>query len=55
MAECAVVVDLGEAQIFEWHVTHAGNCRIDIHCAVAHLFEQRPQLILIHEARISER
>ena len=55
VAQRAMMIDLGEAQVFERHVAHADHGRVDIHCAVAHLLEQRPELILIHEARISER
>jgi hypothetical protein len=33
---------------------HADHGRIDIDGAVAHLLEQRPELFLIHEARIPE-
>jgi hypothetical protein len=35
-------------------VPHAAHGCVDIHCARTHLLEQRPQLILVHDARISE-
>ena len=54
VAQGAMMIDFGETQVFEGHVAHAGKRRVDIHCAVAHLLEQRPELILIHEARITE-
>ena len=50
-----MVIDLRKAEIFEGHVAHAHHGRVDIHSAVANLFEQRTELLLIHEARISER
>jgi hypothetical protein len=31
------------------------HSRVDIHRTVANLFEQRTELLLIHEARISDR
>src|SRR6266571_3755838 len=49
-----VMVDLGESQVLEWHVTHARHGSIDIHFAAAHLLEQGAELIRIHEVRISE-
>ena len=55
VAQRAMVVHLGESQIFEGHVAHAHHGRIDIHGAAANLFEHRPKLLLIHEARITER
>ena len=44
----AVMVDLGEAQVLERHVAHAIDRRVDVHGSVAHLLQQRPELILIH-------
>ena len=54
MTKGAMVVDLGEAEVFKGHMAHAAHGCLDIHCAGAHLFKQRAQLVLIHEARISE-
>ena len=50
----AVVIHLGEAQILEGHVAHAFHRGVDVHCTVAHLLEQRPELLLIHDIRVSE-
>jgi hypothetical protein len=55
MAKRPVVIDFREAEILEGHVAHARQGRVDIHSAVANLLEQRTELLLIHEARISER
>ena len=54
MAQGAVMIDFGEAQILEGHVPKPAHRMLDIHLSTAHLFEKEPQLILIHEARISE-
>ena len=51
----AMVIHLGESQVFERHVAHASHGSFNVDRAAAHLFEQRPELLLIHEARISER
>ncbi len=55
VAQRAMVIDLGKAEILERHMSHAHHCRIDVHRAVANLLEQRTQLLLIHELRISKR
>jgi hypothetical protein len=49
-----MVVDLGKTEIFEGHVAHAHHGRVDVHGTVADLLEQRTELLLVHEARISE-
>jgi len=54
VSQCPMVIDLGKTNIFEGHVPHAADGGIDIHSAVTHLLKERPQLVLIHEARISE-
>ena len=54
VAQGAMVVHLGEAQVFKRHVPHAPHGCVDIYRAGAHLFEQRAQLVLVHDARISE-
>ena len=53
VAERAMMVDFGEAQIFKGQVAKALDGAIDIHFPRAHLFEQRPELVLIHDHRIS--
>ena len=54
VAQGAMVVHLGEPEVFKWHVPHAPHGCIDIYRAGAHLFEQRTHLVLVHDARISE-
>ena len=54
MAKGAMVVHFGETQVFKRHVPQASHGRIDIYRAGAHLFEEGAQLVLIHDARISE-
>ena len=54
VAQGAVVVHLGKSQVFKRHVPHAPDSGIDIYRAGAHLLEQCAQLVLIHDARISE-
>jgi hypothetical protein len=49
VAEFPVVVDLGEAQIFEWHVAQATHGTVDIYFTLPDLLEERSQLILVHE------
>ena len=44
----AMMIDLGEAQVFERQVAHAFDGRVDIHGSGADLFEQAAQMILIH-------
>ena len=41
VAQGAMVIHLGESQVFERHVPHAPHGRIDIDRAGAHLLEQR--------------
>ena len=53
VAQRAMVVHLGEAQILERHVAQAVQRAVHIHCAGAHLFEQLPKLLLVHTARIT--
>ena len=48
MAQSAVMIDLGESQVFIRQVLQPLQCRIDVHRTRAHLFEQRAQMILIH-------
>jgi hypothetical protein len=43
-----MMIDLGEAQVFEREVAHALNRRIDVYHSGADLFEQAAQMILIH-------
>jgi hypothetical protein len=49
-----MMVHFGEAQVFEGHMAHADDGRIDIHGAASHLLEQRAELFLVHEVRIPE-
>ena len=49
-----MVVHLGESQVFKRHVPQASHGCVDIYRAGAHLLEQCAQLVLIHDARISE-
>jgi len=55
MAQRAMMIDFGKSEVFEGHMAHAYHRRVDVHGAIAHLLEQRTELLLIHEARISER
>lgn len=48
MPQSAVMVQLGPAQVFEWQVPHAVDRGVDFQGARSHLFEQDPQLVLIH-------
>jgi hypothetical protein len=48
VAKRAVMVDIGEPQIFERQMAHPMQRRIDIGCTGTHVFEQRPQLIFRH-------
>ena len=54
VAQRAMVVDFGEAQDPRTACGAAFDGRVDIYCAGAHLFEQRAEMVLIHDARISE-
>ena len=54
VAQGAVVVDLGEAQVFERQVPHAVKRRIDIRRPAAHVFEQGPQSVFCRSARHAE-
>lgn len=49
-----MVVHLCEAKILERHMSQARKGRIDIHSALPNLFEERPKLIAVHDARITE-
>src|ERR1017187_2507108 len=51
----AMVIHLGEAQVFKGHVAHARDGGIDIDRAVTDLLEQGTELILVHESRVSKR
>ena len=44
----AMMIDLGEAQVFERQVAQAFDGRVDVHRSGADLFEQAAQMILIH-------
>jgi hypothetical protein len=55
VAEFPVVIDLGEAQVFEGHVPHAVEGAFDIHGTRLYLFEEDAKLVPIHQARITER
>ena len=48
VAQAAVVIDFGEAEVFKRQVTHALHRGVDFERAVADLIEQRAQVILIH-------
>ena len=48
VAQRAMMVHLGESQVFERHVPHARESRLDIDRAFPHLLEQLPQLIFLH-------
>ena len=54
VAQGAVVVHLGEPEVFKRHVPHAPHGYVDIYRAGAYLFEERTHLVLVHDARISE-
>ena len=54
-AHRAMVIDVGETQVFERHVAQAAHRAIHIHRARAHLLEQLPELLLVHTARITAR
>jgi hypothetical protein len=43
-----MMIDLGEAQVFEGQVAQALDSRLDADCSGANLFEQAAQMILIH-------
>ncbi len=43
-----MMIDLGEAQVFERQVSHAFHGRVDVHGSGADLFEQAAEMILIH-------
>src|ERR1035437_3216822 len=52
-ARRAMVVHLGEAQVFERHGAQTVQRAVHIHRALAHLLEQSPELLLVHTARIT--
>jgi hypothetical protein len=54
MTERPVVVHFGEAEVFKGHMPHARHGGIDVHGALAHLFEESAKLVLVHEARITD-
>jgi hypothetical protein len=54
VTKLAVVIHLGESEVFEGEVTDAVHGVFDVDCPGAHLFEERAELVLIHEARITE-
>ena len=51
----AMMIDLGETQVFKGHVAHARDGGIDIDRAVTNLLEQGTELILVHQSRVSKR
>ena len=53
VAEGAVVIDFGEAEVLEGQVAHAREGAIDFEFARADLLEHGAQLVLIHETRIT--
>ena len=48
MPQRAVMVDIGESQVFERQVPHPMQRRIYIRRTTAHLFEQSPELVFQH-------
>src|SRR5450631_3008988 len=53
VTQCPMVVHLGETQVLEWHVAHAAQCTVYVHRALAYLFQQLSELLLVHTARIT--
>ena len=48
VAQCAVMIDLGETEIFEGQVTHAGESGIGVDRAAANIIEKFPELVFCH-------
>jgi hypothetical protein len=48
MPQRAMVIDLGEAQVFERHVLHAGSAVVDIRRAAADVFQKRAEPVFGH-------
>jgi len=44
----AVVIDLGEAQVFEGEMAHADECRIGVNRALANIVEEFSELVFCH-------
>jgi hypothetical protein len=53
VTERAMMVDFGETQVLKGKVAQPGHCAVDIYLSPADLFDKQPELILVHEARIS--
>jgi hypothetical protein len=54
VAERAMVVHFCESQVLKRHVPHTFHGRVYFYGPASNLLEERPELLLIHEARISE-
>ena len=53
VAQRAMMIHLGEPEVFERHVAEPLERAIGVHFTGAHLIEQHPELILVHKPRIA--